>query len=364
MNYPDCTLVTACFSMAKYNKHCRTLEESINNMKSLLETPCFLVIYTDPELYNYIKDYRDKYNLNHITKYIVKDFSELKVFSYRDIVKKNREKYHPTKDIRTCIESHLICCSKFDFVLETIETNPFNTNKFGWIDGSTGINFSKICINYSNNMLLKILDNCSEKFHIQILNVVDKKYVLPEFLQEYYSKYRYVVCGSFFTTGKDIGNKVLNTLNNIFVSTTLTGYGHGEEMFYLEALLKHPNDIVKSYGDYCHILNNFLSTTVGFQYITKVIESYNLLNYHNECYECCEKVIKDIEIMKNVNNFDYCSYFKLLYYSYISSYYFDRSVSLNCYKKIMQLIDTNERIKNEYLKNKQFFDNNFAYILS
>ena len=356
LNVPDCTLVTACYDLTKYNNKSRNLEESLDNMKSLLETPCYLVIFTDEYLYNIISTIRNNLNLNHLTKYIIKEFSDLNVFKYVDLVKSNRERYHPTKDARTCAESHLICCSKFDSVLEVINTNPFNTSKFGWIDSNIGKNFSKICKNYKNNMLLKVLNNAkSDKFNIQILNVGDKKYINTDNLSEYYQQYRWVVCGCLFITGKDVGIKILNDLNNIFINTTNLGYGHAEEMFYLEILDKYYDDIHRSYGDYSDILNNFIDITTSIEYILHyIIQNYLDYHYFRECYDCCKKVLDSYE---NYNiEMNYSLYFTILFKSYISSHRYDIEKSKEISNKILSLIEINPYIKIEYNKNKNYYD--------
>jgi hypothetical protein len=216
------------------------------------------------------------------------------------------EKYHPTKDERTCPESHLVCSSKFELVLKTIELNPFNTSKFGWIDSNVGVNFSKICTNYKNNMLLNVLHKTNQnKFHLQILNVCNKKYITDENLKEYYSEYRWIVCGCLFVTGKDIGLKILTDLNNIFIKHTVAGYGHGEEMYYLEMLDKYYNDIERSYGDYRHILNNFINLTTAFDYILDISNRYLAFSYYKECVDCCLNAIKAIENFNVEINYNY-----------------------------------------------------------
>ena len=53
---PDCTLTTSCFDLTKYHKGSRSLEECINNMRALLEVPCYLVIFTDNNCINLIKE--------------------------------------------------------------------------------------------------------------------------------------------------------------------------------------------------------------------------------------------------------------------------------------------------------------------
>lgn len=359
---PDCTLTTACFDLTKFNSKSRSFSESINNIKSLLETPCYLVIYTDINLIDYIKKTRNNYGLEHLTLYIVKNIEELECFKYIDIVKKNREIYHPTKDERTCPESHLVCCSKFELVLNTIRLNPFKTSKFGWIDANVGVNFSKICTGYKNNMLLNILHKCSiDKFHLQILNVNDKKYIKEENLKEYYNSYKWVVCGCLFITGIEIGTKILEDLNNIFIKHTLLGYGHGEEMFYIEILDKYYDNIKRSYGDYKHILNNFVTISIGLSYIKYIANSYMNLGYHKECIDCCSKIIEQFE---NYNlEIEYNLYFDFLFLNYISLYYYDINQAKIFVKHIMTLIEKNPFIKNEYNKNRTFYDNQFKFAL-
>ncbi|MEI6882551.1 MAG: WlaTC/HtrL family glycosyltransferase [Bacteroidota bacterium] len=360
---PDCTLVTCCFDMTKYNNKCRNTTETIGKMKSLLETPCYLVIFTHQLLADTIKHIRDEKGLNKCTTYVICEPEELDSFKYLTLVKSNREKYHPTKDERTCAETHLLCCSKFDLVLKIIHSNPFKTSKFGWIDANVGENFSKICTNYTNNMLLRILANCSEtKFHLQILNVNDKKYVREDCLSEYYSTYRWVVCGCLFITGKEVGVPILEDLQKVFIKHTVLGYGHGEEMFYLEILDKYYDSIERSYGDYQDILNNFLAITTGINYIKQMANKYMTMGYHKECVDCCSKVIRQYEHY-NIP-MTYPLYFDFLFYNYVSLFYCDNHKAKEFVKHIMQLIDENPYVKVEYEKNKHFYDEQFKFSLS
>jgi tetratricopeptide (TPR) repeat protein len=359
---PDCTLVTACFDLTKYNKKCRNFDELILIMKSLLDVPCYLVIYGNNSIINMIKNIRDVNGFDKLTKYIVCEPEELDSFKLVDIVRSNREKYHPTKDERTCPESHLVCCSKFELVLKTIELNPFNTSKFGWIDSNVGVNFSKICTHYKNNMLLKVLNECSkDKFHLQILNVNDKKYTNEANLREYYSSYKWVVCGCLFITGKNIGKEILSELNSIFIKHTMLGYGHGEEMFYLEILDTYYDKLERSYGDYNHILNNFNNINVGFDYINYIANRYMSMGFYKECIDCCSKVISQYEIFNTEINYNL--YFNFLFYKYISLFYYDNNQAKQFVRHIMNLIQDNELIKLEYYKNKQFYDQQFQHSL-
>jgi hypothetical protein len=359
---PDCTLITSCFNLTNININSRSMDECINNMKGLLEVPCYLVIFTDKLCYDKIKSIRNEFELQSLTHYIVNDISEIDSYKFNDLVKKNREIYHPTKDERTCSESHLLCCNKFNFVLKIINLNPFNTTKFGWIDSNLRPNFTKICENYEKNMLLKILNDCkSDKFHIQILNVCNKKYKEDKYKKEMYEQYRWIVCGSLFITGIEIGKKILNCLNDIFVKTTIMGYGHGEEMFFLEVLDDFYDDIERSYGDYNNILNNFIQPTKGFSYIYNFcIKTYLDFGYYKEGYNCCKKLLNQIENYSV--HVDYNIYMNILFSFYLCTFYYkSKEKSKNVIEHIKNIVSKNQLLKIEYEKKKWFYESQFEY---
>jgi hypothetical protein len=357
---PDCTLTTSCYDLTRFHKQSRTLTDSINNMRTLLEVPCYLVIYTDNACIDIIKEIRNSFQLDHLTQYVVIEFEQLPYYKYVDVIKSNREKYWPSRDERTCAENHMLVCSKMFFTLQTIEKNPFHTSKFGWIDSNLNTNCSKICEDYNETILMNILHNVSDKFHIQILNVNDKKYKNDEHKREYYDIYRWVVCGSFYTTGKEIGIKVLNKLHDIFESTTALGYGHGEEMLYLEILDEFYDDIDRGYGDYGQILNNYFTPTRNIHYIYyQIIKRYLEYSYYKECYDCCKAVLHSIENMKIECSYDI--YMGILFSYYVSSYYYNQSHSLQIIQHIYDVCSQNNVMKVEFDKNKDLYESQFKY---
>jgi hypothetical protein len=355
MKIPDCTLTTAIFDLTKFNSKCRSIEEAINNMKCLLETPCFLVIYGDSKSISEVKKIRNP--LDKITVYKEMSIDNIWSFKYIEKIKKNREIYWPTKDDRTCAEYHALVCNKFDFVLETIDENPFNTTKFGWIDSS----ISNKCQNYNPSILLHNLSNITEKFKIQILNVVDKKYKQPENKKEYYLAYRYLVCGCLFTCGKDIGCKILNRLKKIYIETTEMGFGHGEEMFYLEVLDEFFDDIERTYGDYGQVVNNFNSPILNIDYIYHhILKKYQNMTYPREMYYCAKTLIKQIDdfqiwVAPNIH-------LDILFCYYLGSFYYKPGEALGVVEKIKQDILNNPQLNNIYQSNKEYFDRQFSYV--
>lgn len=324
-NIPDCTLTTCCL----YINGKRSVEELIKLSLCVLRLPVYLVIYCDKMTFPYLFDYRKACNLTDVTIFKIIEISDMWSYSLYDKVLDNRKKYFPTKDERTNEFTHLITINKFDFVLQTMEINPFHTSKFGWIDCLLGENHMRICKNYKENIIPYILDHISDLFHIVAINVNDKKYILEENKKEYYQEYRWVVAGGFFTCGSNIGTQILNRLKDIAVSTTNLGYGHGEEMLYIEILEEFKDHIVKGYGDYDFILNNFLKPYENLENIYfDIIQNYLKFGYYKEGIQCIEKVIEQL-----VNNKTYVKpdiYINILIDYVIATYYLNPSHS-SCY---------------------------------
>jgi hypothetical protein len=309
-----------------------------------------------------IQTIRSGMGLTSITTYVTIEISELPKYQYVDMVKKNRENYWPTRDDRVCAESYILVISKVDMILQTMDKNPFNTTKFGWIDSNLGkANLSKVCENYENNMLLYILNNITDKFHIQLLNVCDKKYKESSNRRRMYDKYRWIACGCLFTMSKEIGKRIISRINDIAVETIMSGYGHSEEQLFLEILDEFYDDIHRSYGDYYNILNNFIRPTRGFQYIDNyIIKNYQNKRYYRECYDCCKIVLEQYDSYRV--KIDYTVYFSIFISYYIATYYYKgKDEALQLVNKIMASINTNPFMKQEYDKNKYFYEEIFSH---
>jgi hypothetical protein len=359
---PDCTLVTACFCLNKNNEnYARTLSDIEKSIETILKIPCYFVFFGDETTIPLIKKKRKEYGLNSISGFYQIEQKDIWAFQYLDKVNKNRETFWPSRDQRTNSLTHLIQCNKFDFVLQIIDKNPFKTSKVAWIDCFLQKEI-KICENYDHNKILLALKYATNKFHIQILNVNDKKYKQAENKEEYYQQYRYVVCGGFFTCGIEIGKRILNRLKDICVQTTELGYGHGEEMFYLEVLDEFYDDIHRSYGDYGQILNNFVGPTRNIMYIYhNILKRYLQFGYNRECYDCAKALLAEIE---SFNIFvEYPIYLDILFTQYVAAYYCDRVEAKRVALHIKEVCSLNPYVMREYNNNKTFLDQQLAYVL-
>lgn len=358
---PDVTLTTACFNLQKYHNKTRDIDDIIKQIEPVCSMLCYIVFYGDIETISIIRKLREKYNILHLSFFIEMNYEDIESYKMIDKVKSNREKYWPSRDIRTCSETHLLQCNKFNFVLSTINSDPFKTSKFGWIDSFVGINGSKICENFDQFKILHVLNNISNKFHIQILNVNDKKYKLEENKREYYNQYRYVVCGCLFTCSKDIGIPILNRLNDIFIKTTELGYGHAEEMFFLEVFDEFYDDIERSYGDYGQILNNFIKPTRNIEYIVNfILKRYINFGYHKEAFDVSSKLMLQIESFEVYVKWNV--YLDIIFNYYVASYYYKREISKEIVEKIRVLYNDIPDFKNAYNQNKMFYDQQLSYV--
>lgn len=349
---PDCTLATACFCLHDKNEHALSVEQITENIQTLLSIPIYLVIYCDTQMLPIIQRLRAPYD--HLTQYKVTTLADLWSFQYEEQVVRNRAISWPTRDKRTGPESHLLTCNKPAFVLETIHQNPFQTTKFGWIDCFAGPNMKRIAQCYTPHLLPHILSNITDKYHIQILNVCDKKYKQPENKREFYERYRYIVCGGMFTCGRDIGLKILPRLQEIFVHATAAGWGHGEEMLHLEILDEFYDDIHRSYGDYGQILDNFLRPTENLTYIYKfILCQYFQKAYYKECYDCGKTILDEINAYRI--SVPPTLHFQFAFLYYVATFYHKHHEAKAAADYILQLCQLHPSIRAEWDTKPAFY---------
>jgi hypothetical protein len=339
------------------------VEELQQVIVGTLDIPSYMVIYCDEYLAPFVQSHRDEIGCGDITVVRQIRYEDLWVYPLLPIVKKNREEYWPTRDARTNSETHLITCNKFDFVERTILDNPFpTTTRFAWIDSCLEPRLHKICEDYSHAKMMRLLHSITDKFHIQILNVCNKRFKEPAQKREFYQQYRWIVCGGFFTCGRDAGLRILARLKNLVSETTHQGYGHGEEMFYLEVLDEFYDDIERSYGDYGQIIDNFIQPQRNMRYIlNNIVRSYSAYGYHRECYDCCRKLVAAFD--QYAVKEDYHVWVEAYFYYYVSAFYHRRDLAKSIVERIYEVALQNPYFKREFDTRREYYESQFAFIL-
>ena len=372
MIVPSVTMVTSCFNLTRFNPGCRSLIDNIESFDILLRLPCYLVIYGDSTTIPILKERRVLFGLGEMTVFIQKEYEELEVAIFTQKVRANRTAYWPTQDSRTCVESHLICCAKFYFLQEVIQLNPFGHERFGWIDGNLKMPNPaniKICEDYSPHKLLKAIEYTPHnKFKLQVINVLDKRFKLSENKHEMYQQYRWVMAGCFFTFGKQIGQLILARLQEIFEETTISGYGHAEEMFFLEVLDEFHDVIERSYGDYGQIINNWIHPTRNIHYIYELIlKKYYSMGYFLEADQCAHALIKSFQ--SYAVDIDYGTFMHILEIWYLSNTNIIRNTNTIVEQNksanhiasiIVGWCESNPLLKAEYMKKTEYYDGVFG----
>lgn len=355
MSVPDCTLVTCLYDLTPFTKSSWPSDELIKGIRSLLQTPVYLVIYSDGLIMDKIREIRKP--LDALTVYQVVPLEKLWSFQFIDRVKKNRDIYWPTRDDRACAENHLICCNKFDFLEHVIRRNPFDTTKFGWTDAC----LEKMCSSYNPSKLLKVLDSATLKWHVQILNVVDKKYKDPTNKKEYYQQYRWLISGCFYTCGADIGLKIIDKFKEHFVQTTMLGFGHADEMLFLELLDEFYDDIHRSYGDYKQLFDNFTGVVENVSYVYRyILKGFERMTYPREMYDCAKHLVQQLD--RRAFWIDPDIQFNIYFIEYLGSFYTDRSRAKEVVEKIRSRCVQNPLLNAVYLQKKEYYDQQFSYV--
>ena len=374
------TVVTACFYLKDYYPEqsqlfSRTVSEMVNeNGEFLLEKLCYMTIFCDYHTYPEIFKIRnEKYNLGKFTKYHVMNFEDIWTYQWKDKVIENREKYWPTRDARAEWPSHLITCNKADFILTAINENFFNTSNFVWSDFNIKKIFNdrrvkeyydkKYSLKERDIIFLNILENIPEKFHVQIINVVDKKYLMSQNKLEFYNSYRYKIAGTLFSLSNIPNNiKILKDLKQNFINMTNLGFGHGEEMLFYDVYYENFENFEKSYGDYSEVIYNFCYPVENLHYIlNNVIKNYLSARYYKECFDACEKCLKSFYDKKII--IDWNVFLNLLFNQYIAAYYIDLKIAKKIANEILYYTDHVPQFKVEFDKMKDFYLQQLSFIL-
>jgi hypothetical protein len=379
----DATIVTACFYLKNYFPvSAQHLSRPINEMINLhghflLEKVAYMIIFCDEFTYPEIFKLRnERYQLGHLTKYHVMRFEDIWAYQYKDKVIQNREKYWLSGQGEIdrspwCV--HLLQCNKFDFLQIALNENVFNTKKFIWSDFNIKKIFNdirikekydmKYSIDFRNSSFLKILHNIPEKFKLFIIGVYDKKYIETDNLKEYYQSYPFIFSGILYSLSKNQKNiELLNLLKENFITTTLEGYGHGEEPLCLKVLLENYDDFELTYGDYSETIYNWINPIDNHYYIIEmIIKKYLDFGYFRECYETCEKCL--IAFLNSDIIIDYEVLMQLFFYKYVSSFYYKKEESLNIANTIIYYVENIPEFAMQFNKHKEFYLQQLSYVL-
>jgi hypothetical protein len=259
------TLVTAYFNLTK----CPDASEEINKRDksyylqhavSTLSLPYNLVIYCDTDSYEEIQKMRPAY-LADKTKYIIREFDELRFVKngktlpetfadYRKQIQENRRTHPYNFDNRNTASYYLFCMSRYGMLKETIESNPFGSSHFSWI------NFCIERMGYKNVQWLdEALGQRRERFSTCYIDYIPES--LVKNTAEYFRWGRCGMCSGFFTGSKYYMYTVCDLIENKFLEYLKQGYGHADEQLYSPVYFENKQLFTHYYGDYQQMITNY-----------------------------------------------------------------------------------------------------------
>ena len=293
------TLVTAYFDLTKFDDasdaiRSRDSKYYLEHSMATLKLPYNLIIYCDEASKPLLQEIRDKNQSSKNTLYIVRNFDDFrfdiecdkgrKFADYRKIICENRKTHPYAFDGRNTPSYYLFCMSRYIMMKESIESNPFNSSHFAWIN---------LCIERMGFRNLANLDSAlavnRDKFSTCYIDYVPRK--LVENTAEYFRWGRCGMCSGFFTGNKKYMWKVSDLIEHQFVDYLELGYGHADEQLYSPVYFKNPELFEHYYGDYQQMITNY----------TGVQENPETTIYHfianssetdlEKCKEACKKVL-------------------------------------------------------------------------
>lgn len=279
------TIVTAYYDLSGNKK------EYLETGRRLMRLEHPLIIYTgDQESSDYILNMRKEYNLLDKTIVYIIPFTDLYFFKYKEQINKNREIYWPTKDERCKTDIHILMLSRFYFMKKSIQENKFNTEYFSWMDFNILTKAPNKSTNYTSDKVynkLNTIFNCPRpKFTITIIG-----YWNPDDyndLKLFYSNYKYICTGLFYTTEREIGFTIMDKVIEYAEYITQQGYGHGDEHILGHIIDQNIDSFTLTLGDYQDAIDNYYNITTNIYYIKQVLDEYESQNKLR-----FEKLLKD-----------------------------------------------------------------------
>ena len=294
-NNSNWTLVTAYFNLTKCIDASKEIKERhmnyyLENSIYTLCCPYHLVIYCDEESYPFISAIRPP---GKNTKYIIKDFEEIRLDSdertykeYRQQIISNRQKNPYYFDNRNTASYYLFCMSRYHMLKEVIKENPFQSTHFGWI------NFCIERMGYTNLIQLdKALSIKRDKFSTCYIDYISPEIVFDT--KEYFKWGRCSMCSGFFTGNSEYMYKVCDLIEKKFLYYLEEGYGHADEQLYSPVYFENPDLFEHYYGDYQQMITNYVQIYENPEApIQNFIRNSFLQKNYKKCYEACQFVLR------------------------------------------------------------------------
>lgn len=207
-----------------------------------LEQP--LVAYVDPELVAWVRESRDRMGLGKITRVIPCPLESLPWFEMTPLIKQSRP-FCNRNFLKDTTLYHVIEWSKLDLIEQTLNSNPFDTDHFAWIDFGLG------------HVALPPHDFPAPRSKINLLQMCA---VAPEELQdetEFLKAERGRIAAGFFRGDREHFLQLIQLFRTALDAALARRQCASEQMVLALLTARHPQLFEFYYGDYQSILLNW-----------------------------------------------------------------------------------------------------------
>ena len=247
----DWTLVTAYFDLSRLEDgdRSRTREHYMKSCAGTFRTNRNLVVFCEEDMVDYFKSMRP-IELMPKTKFIVSKWEDLPLTANRAKIEENRRSHPYNFDPRNTPNYYLFCMSRYTMLQEVIESNPFNSTHFAWIN---------VCMERMGPRNLASLDEALElhrdKFSCLFINYIPRNILRDP--PVYYQYGRCTMCSGFFTGSKHYMSEFCARIIDEFHRMLDLGHGHADEQLFALVHDSHPELFEHYYGTYQQMITNY-----------------------------------------------------------------------------------------------------------
>jgi Bacterial protein of unknown function (HtrL_YibB) len=362
----DYTIVTAWYDVREKENHPQKDDTSnqffcspqwyFDSAKLLFEKPFPMVIFTEPKYKAQVLEARPKH-LHHLTRFIYRDYEELANFTYFKSYEENHQKnkiQNVTQEKFTALYKFIVN-QKVNFVKDTIMMNPFQTEKFAWMD------MRLHCVyDMSLEETTQVMKNIpKDKVKLMQMSFTAHEEIYGR--HDFYSWTRGKVAAGFFGGAREPLLQFIDLCQKELLQAIKDEMAPTDEMIYSHVIAYNINLFDPYIGDYGFCLKNLLrtrgSTHLVFPFLQKSFDK-GLHGYTQAICNSLRSAYKANELQLSAEDVH-----KTWYYNYVAHFWLQNRdecyIILNEYYEIAK---EREDVRNHIKSSLDFLQSMIQYM--
>jgi hypothetical protein len=252
----EVTIVSSLFNIKREKMDGRTWNEYLKWFEITLKVKCPMILFIIEDLVSFVEEKRK----NIPTEIIVQTIDQVPYQYLKndlDSIIESEEYKNKISDPKRieCQQSmySIIQYSKFKWLLQAIEENPFNSKFFFWLDagGSRFFDEYNLNLDYPSSNAIEALEAMGDKFLLQMNMEYYEDLVTSEILNDnYLLDNRSYILGSMFGGTENMIKKVSNDVEDILLNKMISNKFINNEQITLGYLVKQNPDDYEVYERY------------------------------------------------------------------------------------------------------------------